>query len=271
MSRRRKDHRGRRTALSLQCVQSKLPSGQQRGQRLLKPRDSVRRSLTGNCATAVLCTAGILMIAALAGAPVSSAATIYSCKGRNGVLRVVSRKTRCKKHEARLSWNATGPAGENGTNGKNGVNGSAGPSGRNGANGAVAGYSASLPAEIEIPLAPSTGDGSLKGIVSKTLPAGNYIVWSNVQTLDQASTEGKILSDCSLESEGTILASATAFTPLVGTSLVAVQAFSADAAMDIAASTVVSLSCAVTSEPGIHPVVHVVAAQILAIQTTTTN
>ncbi len=80
-------------------------------------------------ATAVLATAGAFGIAALAMAPQSQASTIYACVKKSGTPRIVSKKTKCKKGEKRLSWSTQGPAGKNGAAGATGSAGAKGETG----------------------------------------------------------------------------------------------------------------------------------------------
>jgi hypothetical protein len=79
---------------------------------------------------AVLATLGALLIAALAMAEQSQASTIYACVKGSGAPRIVGKKTKCKKHERKLSWNSQGtqgPAGKNGSTGATGSKGDTGP------------------------------------------------------------------------------------------------------------------------------------------------
>jgi hypothetical protein len=86
--------------------------------------------------TAVLGTAGALLLTVLAIAPEAGAATIYACvKNKTGTARVFTKKPKCKKGETRLSWNTTGPAGRDGTNGIGGAVGKEGSAGQEGAAG----------------------------------------------------------------------------------------------------------------------------------------
>jgi hypothetical protein len=63
----------------------------------------------------------------------AGAATLNACKNKKtGAIRVVGAKTKCKKSEARLSWNT---AGEKGTAGANGAKGDKGDKGDTGAKG----------------------------------------------------------------------------------------------------------------------------------------
>jgi hypothetical protein len=78
----------------------------------------------------VLLAAGTLLLAVLALAPRADAATIYACiKKKTGTARFVSRTTKCKRGETKISWNSQGPAGTPGTPGAKGETGSKGETG----------------------------------------------------------------------------------------------------------------------------------------------
>jgi hypothetical protein len=137
--------------------------------------------------------AALTVSAALAIPPQAHAGTLYACVKKNGNARLFSRRPKCKRHESRLSWSTSGPAGRNGLNGsggapgkdgaagrdgaagKDGVNGKDGVHGSDGANGAVGGFASSLAAGETVPYTAAT-EGSPATILSKTLPAGNFIV-----------------------------------------------------------------------------------------------
>jgi len=82
--------------------------------------------------TVVLAAAGALLIAALAAAPQADAATIYTCVKKNGAVRIVTKKAKCKRGENKLTWNTAGGTGKNGANGTNGTNGKEGKEGKEG-------------------------------------------------------------------------------------------------------------------------------------------
>jgi hypothetical protein len=140
--------------------------------------------------TIALAAATALMLAAFA-APQADASTLYACVKKNGTARFVSKTVKCKKGEKRLSWNTEGPAGKNGANGTNGTNGTNGKDGAPGLNGAVAGYSVSQSGFINI-----TAEQRL--IVSKTLPAGHYLVSAKVETSAAGKSIGLIETQCEL-------------------------------------------------------------------------
>jgi hypothetical protein len=103
----------------------------------------------------------------------AGAASIYACVNKHsGSARIVSSKTKCKKTERRVSWNTTGAPGPAG---KTGATGAAGTPGSNGV-GADYGGMALGPT----PLAPTT-TGDL--VVSKTIPAGSYLVSADTVAL----------------------------------------------------------------------------------------
>jgi hypothetical protein len=85
----------------------------------------------------LLAAVGALLTVAFAAAPQADAATIYACvKKKGGSTRIVSKSTKCRRSEYKLSWNTSGRNGRNGTNGRDGANGKNGANGANGAAGA---------------------------------------------------------------------------------------------------------------------------------------
>lgn len=90
---------------------------------------STRLSLS--VALAVLATAlvGAFCLSAAIGTATSDA-RIFACKKKKtGVLRVVSRRAKCKKNERRLSWGKRGKRGKRGKQGPGGPAGAQGPGG----------------------------------------------------------------------------------------------------------------------------------------------
>ncbi len=89
---------------------------------------------TRGTAALVGLTALLLLLLATA-APRVEASTLYACvKNKGGAVRLVSKTAKCKKREAKHSWNAKGSAG---TTGAPGVIGTSGLSGLNGVIGAT--------------------------------------------------------------------------------------------------------------------------------------
>jgi Collagen triple helix repeat (20 copies) len=175
---------------------------------------------------AVLCAAGAILASALAASTVDGA-SLYACL-KNGTARVFTKKPRCKKHERRISWNVAGPVGKSGRTGAHGSNGQegargvtgaigpagpegkqgdtgaagatgatgatgpTGPEGKEGANGAVAGFSASKAAVTSF-----TAENGVT-VVSKSLPAGNYIVFAKTVVTATAEAGTRAGAVCEL-------------------------------------------------------------------------
>src|SRR6184192_3248271 len=73
---------------------------------------------------------------AAGSAIVPSNNVIYACQlGDDGVVRIVSDPSRCRRYERVIAWNAQGPKGDPGPAGASGPMGPAGPPGLNGAPG----------------------------------------------------------------------------------------------------------------------------------------
>jgi hypothetical protein len=89
-------------------------------------------------ATVALCAA---VVAGEAGAAklVGKDGRIYACykaKGKaKGAVRLIPKKSHCKKGTKRISWSVSGPAGEGGQSGENGSGGENGAGGETGAQG----------------------------------------------------------------------------------------------------------------------------------------
>ena len=96
---------------------------------------------------------------------------------------------------------AAGKDGVNGTagvNGKDGAAGKDGVNGENGANGAVGGFGIALAPGESIPYTSAT-EGSPATILSKTLPAGNFIVGAKAELVyTDTKTGGAAATVCKL-------------------------------------------------------------------------
>ncbi len=147
-------------------------------------------TLSNARALAVLAATGALLLAAFAAAPQAEASTLYACVKKGGTVKVFTKAPKCKKHETKISWNSVGPAGKNGTNGTNGT------SGTNGTNGAVAGYSASKSSAVNII------GGTIEApvtILTKTIPAGSYIVFAkSIIAAGDSANGAKWTAQCDL-------------------------------------------------------------------------
>ena len=85
------------------------------------------------------------LLAALGVAPSAQAATYYACVSKkSGAIRIVGRRSKCRKGEKKISLSSEGAPGKNGLNGKNGTNGKNGKNGKNGAAG-LTGFTSTLP------------------------------------------------------------------------------------------------------------------------------
>jgi hypothetical protein len=140
-----------------------------------------------------------------------------------------------------------GPAGKAGADGKNGTNGK---DGTNGTNGAVQGYSATHTASVNITA------NSFATIVSKQLPAGNYIVNGTVglTAVDSAASPQTSDDSCRLVAGATVSPEATWISPQ-GTVFIfhaAETAVSMQMPLTLGAATTVSLQCQdnLNSPPG---------------------
>jgi hypothetical protein len=134
--------------------------------------------------------------AAPAAASAGGATTIYTCVSkRNGTMRIVSAKAKCRHGEHKLSWNASGPAGPAG------VPGAPGAAGAPGANGVGADYSSFDLGPVNLALS-EKGDV----VVTKTIPAGTYFV--NAKTVIGATEATKavfVVAICELvDTAGTV-------------------------------------------------------------------
>jgi len=142
-------------------------------------------ALINRRATAVLVSAGALLLAALAAAPQAEAQTLYACVKKDGSAHIFTKRPRCKRHEAKLSWNR---AGTNGAAGKEGAPGKEGKEGAAGKNGAVAGYAAAQTSSSNLVGTKETVV-QIPGL-SKALPAGSFIVSANIRIEGASETAG---------------------------------------------------------------------------------
>jgi len=218
---------------------------------------------------AVLGTSGAIAFASLGHAAQASASTLYACVKKNGTARLFASKPRCRKGETRLFWNVEGPQGPrghngaNGRNGREGNNGANGTNGTNGANGAAGGFSTSNE------LAKSITAAREITVLSKTLPAGSYIVLAKASVGGLASKAERWAVVCELVDEA--LLDTSVFTgQLFGngsaTEFTGGATLALEAAATLKAPTTVSLRCSDFS-PDLEETIQVSDAQLVAIQT----
>jgi hypothetical protein len=113
--------------------------------------------------TVVLPALGLLVLLALATAPLTEASTINACvKKKGGAVRIVTKAAKCKKRETKESW------ANRGITGRSGASGAVGAIGGYGANG-VAGATGPAGASTETGTSGATG---VKGSSGSTGPTG---------------------------------------------------------------------------------------------------
>jgi hypothetical protein len=112
--------------------------------------------------SAALLTTGMVGTAAAAGL-LGKDGKVYACyrtKGKaKGTVRLVAKRKHCRKGEKKISWNATGPAGEGGQGGSNAEPGLGGETGVAGLEGRIE----KITDRVE------TLESKLKGITNATL------------------------------------------------------------------------------------------------------
>lgn len=212
-----------------------------------------------------------LSLAALAAAPQAGAATIFACVNRHsGVARVYTHLPRCRRHETRIAWNTQGPAGKTGPTGKTGPAGKTGPTGKNGTNGlngAVAGYSISQSTPTEF-----TGKKEAP-ILTKTVPAGSYIVSAKAVVSATAAAAVRAAVVCELldGGSGAVVDTSgwdTGLVEEVPGKYIGEATLSMNAAVTVKATTVLSLVCSdPTSDPS-EEKLSAADSQIVAVETT---
>jgi Collagen triple helix repeat (20 copies) len=162
----------------------------------------------------------------------------------------------------------TGAGGTNGTNGTNGTTGTNGATGATGANGAVAGYAATQSGVVNI----TSGKEVL--VVSKTLPAGHYLVSAKVETSGKATGAGLAETKCDLF-EGTTLLDSSQWTGflsqlVVGTFLGG-SALPLQAPLNTSATSTLSLTCETLLNTAKEDELTASGGQLFAIQTSSNS
>jgi hypothetical protein len=224
----------------------------------------------GNLAGALLA----LVFAVLVAAPSADATTIYACVNkRTSAARIFTRKPKCRRNETRFVFSTQGPAGKNGANGKNGATGKTGPSGKSGTNGtdgtngAGVGYVLSEPASV-----PFTGKKELT-ILTKTVPAGSYIVFAKTVVSSAATAGIKAAGVCELldGGPGAVLDRSgwdTQLAEVNPASFIGEATLALQAAVSVKATTALSLVCSDLSPDEDAQAIAAASSQIEAIQTT---
>lgn len=220
--------------------------------------------------------AGTLAIAVpVYAAPRAEASTIYVCANRgSGAVRIVSKGARCRRGESKLSWSTMGSAGASGTNGaggkegakgKEGPQGKEGPAGKNGLNGAVAGYFASSLGPVWFTEAVEVT------VVSKTIPAGDYLVFAKTAIYSTAGLAVRAGAVCELLDDGMVIDSSLwsqALAKWGGGTFVGESTLSEQAALSTKAPSTLSLTCSDRSADEGGQTIGAYFSQIDAVQTT---
>jgi hypothetical protein len=135
---------------------------------------------------------GAIALLTPAAASAAGATTIYACVSKkNGAMRIVSAKAKCKRGEHKLSWGASGPAGAPG------ATGAAGSPGAAGANGVGVDYASSVFGPTEL--------AASEVVITKTIPAGSYFVNAKTVVGADAKTEVFVGVICELvDTSGTV-------------------------------------------------------------------
>ena len=175
-------------------------------------------------AIALAFTAGLVLAggAAIAATPITDD-VITACYGNDGKLRVTD--AGCKKSEQALEWNQVGPTGPQGPAGPAGPQGETGPAGPQGETGQVGptgpqgapgAQGAPGPAGIgglgfgvwgTVEDLPHTGTVT---VVSKTLPAGAYVVFATVQADASGSDAEEVPNiECTVSRDGIVISYAS--------------------------------------------------------------
>jgi hypothetical protein len=164
----------------------------QKGDKTMFKLKNLISNLTSRSRTTIMFSAVLLILLvtiAYASIP-GSDGVIYGCfKKSGGSLRVIDRSvTNCNKDETLISWNQTGPEGPQGPQGLQGLQGPQGetgpqgPAGPEGPQGPAGpqGVSGITTATFAWQTTPMRVGDSLAQVLSKTLPAGNWVVVANV-------------------------------------------------------------------------------------------
>jgi hypothetical protein len=239
-----------------------------------KETDSMNSpALSSRRAGQLVCVIAALAFAALVVTPSAGAATLYACVNkRTGAARLFSYKPRCKRGQERLSWNTEGPAGKNGTNGKNGATGKTGPTGKtgnpgsSGTNGAVKGYSESKAGYTEFTKKEEAT------ILTKSLPAGNYIVSAKTVLSSSASAVVRVAAVCDLldGGPGSVVDTSgwdAALVEELPGGFIGETTLSFEAAVSLSATASVSLVCTDRSPDKEGQKIGAASSQIVAVQT----
>jgi len=148
----------------------------------------------------LLWTVGFGLGVGVVAAQAQTGNVIYACvNSKSGKVTIVAAGSTCKAGETLVTWNIVGPAGPPGPAGPSGPAGPAGPPGLAGAAGPAG------PQGPEGPMGPSNayvafaasvsldGPGITVTVLTKDVPAGNYVVSASL-TFSDAPSSGALAS-----------------------------------------------------------------------------
>lgn len=143
----------------------------------------MRQLLRRGNAAAIALGVIALAIAAAGGAYAASSGgvTITVCIHHSG--GGLYKAKNCQKGDKKLTWNKQGRAGTNGTNGVNGTNA------------ALAGYSATKAAAVDISGATNTTPAT---VLTLSLPAGSFMVNAKAESHESTTSASTAFAECDL-------------------------------------------------------------------------
>ena len=160
-------------------------------------------------AIAVAAGAAFALAGSVAYATIPANNQIDACYTKSGgALRVIDATvTSCDKKETALAWNVQGPQGEKGDTGATGPQGPAGPAGPQGPDGPAGPKGDPGPAGTSMGFSVSkttvTPLAGTETIVSKTLPAGNYVLFAQVEASRNPTTDVDAIGTCEIPGDET--------------------------------------------------------------------
>jgi hypothetical protein len=210
--------------------------------------------------------ATMALVFAMGGSAI--AAKHYLISSTNQINPKVLKKLR-GNHGNTGNTGASGPQGRTGSAGTAGAPGAPGVPGAPGANGAVAGYSASYHEGLGIDIK----EGGEIPVLSKTIPAGHYLVSAKVLVVAQSGgSTGSVEPECELDEEGKTIdySQATATLPQSSAGVhVGAATLTMVDAVNTSTPTTLSVNCETTANSTIEPEkVIAVEARLQAVQTT---
>jgi len=202
---------------------------------------------------------GGVATAAITQFPDSSGAFHACVKKSTGAIRAAKGDAKCERSERRAAWNQQGPAGPAGAPGATGKSGEAGPAGNAGETGATGHIGPDGPTGPagptgktgaagatgpQGPIGPSNAYASTNqglfpspGTVSKSLPAGKYVIQASMSATNGTDIVNLIFCQSNEVSPGNRITATAQLGPGLGTVM------SANWSVTLGATTTVSFTC----------------------------